>query len=511
MKTLNLFFSLFLLFNTSQLFSQTKLEFENLGNLVNSEFNEISPIISPDGKTLYFVRCNHPKNKFREEDNQDIWSSELKNGQWTQAVHMGSPFNKGKYNGILNVTPDGNTLLIRGAHKEGEYIGNGYSFAQRKRKGWSKPEKIKIKKLDILDKGVYSSAYLTNDGKALIMTFCTEPEGTNNDLFVSFSDKEGVWSKPKSLGLKINTDFNEVSPFMAADGVTLYFASDRPGGFGKTDIYMTRRNDDSWTNWTEPKNLGSSINTIEEDAYYSIDASGQYAYMTSSINSYGLGDIVKFKLEKEFQPDPVVIIYGNVYNKKTGEPLEAIIEYEILSENGKPAGVATSEPDSGSYKIVLPYGKHYGFSAHADGFMAISDNIDLSEVAEYKEIKRDLYLVPIEVGQIIRLQNIFFDFGNANLRAESYPELNRVLTFLNQNPSIKIEVGGHTDNVGSDDFNKNLSQNRANSVMNYLISKGIKADRIVAKGYGESKPIETNDTDEGRQLNRRVEFIIMNK
>jgi outer membrane protein OmpA-like peptidoglycan-associated protein len=222
----------------------------------------------------------------------------------------------------------------------------------------------------------------------------------------------------------------------------------------------------------------------------------------------GESDIVRVKLAEEVRPKPVVLISGKVYNAKTKEPMSANIEYENLAD-GSNAGVAVSSPANGEYRIVLPYGKNYGFMAYAEKFIAVSDNLDLTQVAEYKEIERDLYLVPLEVGSTIRLNNIFFDFGKATLRPESYPELDRLLGYMAQNSKMKIELSGHTDNVGSDDANLKLSDDRAKAVVEYLISKGVEVERVVAKGYGKTKPVGTNDTEEGRQLNRRVEFTIL--
>ena len=185
--------------------------------------------------------------------------------------------------------------------------------------------------------------------------------------------------------------------------------------------------------------------------------------------------------------------------------------YMIVLASGEELGIARSEPETGSYQIILPYGKNYGFLALAQGFISVSDNLDLTEVAEYKEIQKDLYLAPVEVGEIVRLNNIFFDYDKATLRPESFPELDRVVEFLKTNPKVVIELSGHTDDRGSDNYNLNLSQNRAKTVVDYVISKGIDKSRLVAKGYGKSKPVATNETEEGRQLNRRVEFEILKK
>jgi len=288
----------------------------------------------------------------------------------------------------------------------------------------------------------------------------------------------------------------------------LYFSSNREGGLGDNDIWKTTRLDDTWQNWSAPQNLGATINSDAWDAYFSLDAKGEYAYMTSSKNSLGGSDIVKIKLAVENKPQPVVLIKGRVLNKSTNAPIQASIRYEDLS-TGKNEGIAISDPVAGKYQIALPYGKNYGFNASADGFMPVSENIDLSKVSEYKEMIRDLYLLPIEKGQVVRINNVFFEFAKAELKLESFPELNRLVELMQKNPNMKIELGGHTDNVGSEESNLKLSSDRTLSIQTYLVSKGIVADRIKAKGYGKSSPVVDNDTEEHRALNRRVEFTIL--
>jgi OOP family OmpA-OmpF porin len=257
-------------------------------------------------------------------------------------------------------------------------------------------------------------------------------------------------------------------------------------------------------------NLGSPINTEDWDAFFTMDAGGEYAYMSSGLNGFGESDIVRVKLLEREKPDPVVLVSGNVYNKKTGRPLSASLIYETLPD-GAVAGNGLSSPEDGAFKMVLPYDKNYSIRATADHFFAISENLNLDSLikAGYKEIHKDLYLVPIEVGQVVRLNNVFFDFDKWDLRPESFLELDRVVKLLNENPGIVIEMSAHTDSRGSDDYNYKLSDDRARSVMNYILTKGIAPARITSQGYGETKPVVPNDTDENRQTNRRVEFKIV--
>jgi outer membrane protein OmpA-like peptidoglycan-associated protein len=300
-----------------------------------------------------------------------------------------------------------------------------------------------------------------------------------------------------------------MTPYIASDGVTMYFSSDKPGGLGDNDIYMTKRLDKTWTKWSTPVNLGSPINTEGWDAFFTLDAGGEYAYLTSNKDTYGESDIVRVKLLEREKPDPVLLVSGNVYNAKTKQPLSARLIYETLPD-GVEAGTGNSDPKDGAFKIVLPYDKNYSIRASADKFFAISENLNLDSMvkAGYKEIHKDLYLVPIEIGQVVRLNNVFFDFDKWDLRPESNVELDRVVKLLKENPAIEIELSAHTDSKGSDEYNFRLSDNRTKSCVAYIIANGIPASRIVSKGYGESMPVSENETDEGRQLNRRVEFKI---
>ncbi|MGB3946488.1 MAG: OmpA family protein [Bacteroidia bacterium] len=485
----------------------------NLGRDVNSIYNEIAPIISPDEQTLFFIRSESPENTYGwKESSEDIWFSEYdtKTERWGASKHMALPFNKTDFNKIVGITPDGNTVLIKGLYKNGEYKGRGFSFSHKIVNGWSEPEQIKLKRFDDMANGTHQGSFLSNDGKTILLSFSEKSGSENNDLYVSFLEDDNKWSRPKPLGKIINTEANDDTPFLASDGVTLYFSSDRIGGLGKRDIYLSKRLDNTWQNWSTPVNLGSSVNTSGDDANYSIAASGYYAYMVSSRNSLGGTDIVRIKLKDEIKPNPVVLINGHVFNAKTKQPIDATISYQILAD-GTEQGIARTNPENGNYKIVLPYGKYYSFLAKADGFIAVSDNMDLSTTMEYKEIKRNLFLVPIEIGETIRLNNIFFDLAKATLKEESFPELNRLVKYMIDNPSMEIEIAGHTDNVGSEQTNNILSQDRANTVKAFLVSKGILETRIIAKGYGKNKPVTTNETEEGRQFNRRVEFSILKK
>lgn len=501
----------------------------SLGSGVNSIAGELSPVISADGKTLYFVRDSHEKNLAK----QDVWFSRLdEKGNWTEASHPLAPINTGISSCIFNCMPDGNQLLVRGAYSKGDFESAGISIISKDKFGaWKNPDKINVPNYDNLAAmGKYNGAFLCNNGKTLLMYFTDELNEGKGDIYVSHliedekkatsqlakkiskrfgkSTLQGDWTMPEKAG-NLNTIKNdEIAPFMAADDVTIYFSSDRKGGYGSNDIWMSKRLDSTWKKWSEPVNLGAEINSEEWDCYYTMDAKGEMAYLVSFNNSLGASDIVKVQLAAPKRPDPVVLIYGKVFDAETGESIGCSIQYENLA-NGKNVGFAQSDPSNGEYKIILPYGKNYGFMGSAANYLAVADHIDLTEISSYQEINRDLFLVPAKIGSTIRLNNIFFDFGKADLRPASFPELDRLVNSLKENPKMEIEISGHTDNVGGHDANIKLSNDRAAAVKEYLITKGINVERVKSKGFGETKPLKKNDSEKNRQINRRVEFTIL--
>jgi OOP family OmpA-OmpF porin len=493
----------------------TILKIENLGININSDLAELRPTVSADGNLLFFICENHPANtKYNSVPNsQDIWYAERDStGKWGEAWHLGYPLNTMQYNAVYWISPDNNRILIRGAFVDGAFSGKGVSMSSKQENGrWSEPNMLVIKNYDKYDRGRQSGATMAHDGQTLLLYMTPEKGGFENDIYVCFLAADGTWSEPKSLGKKINLpEYDEMTPYLASDGVTLYFSSNRAGGLGENDIYMSRRLDKTWQKWSDPVNLGSPINTENWDAFFTLDAGGEYAYLTTNLNTYGESDIVRVKLLEKEKPNPVLLVSGNVYNIKTREPLSASLVYETLPD-GLEAGNGVSSALDGSFKIVLPYDRNYSIRARADHYFAISENLNLDSLvkAGYREIHKDLFLAPIEVGQVVRLNNVFFDFDKWDLRPESYIELNRVVTLLKENPAIEIEMSAHTDSRGSDDYNFKLSDERARSVMEYILSKGISPSRIISQGYGETKPEVPNDTDENRQLNRRVEFKIL--
>ncbi|WP_338769324.1 OmpA family protein [Bernardetia sp. ABR2-2B] len=490
-------------------------ETQRLPQTVNSPYSEILPVISPDGKTLFFDRKDHPKNMpsiSAGKENDDVWfSRHISDTVWSEAQRLDEPVNNNQHNYVCSVTPDGNVILLANAYLPSGKMEQGASISYKTIDGsWSFPEPLKIKDFYNTDK--YAEICLSPNRKVLIMAIRREDTFGSRDLYVSFLQRNNSWSVPKNMGAMLNSAASEITPTLSSDNKTLYFASDGRSGYGSFDMYVSRRLDDTWTNWSEPMNLGNVLNSTGWDAGYSIDASGEYAYFASSKhsdkNTASELDIYRAKLHVEVRPDPILLISGTVYNSKTKEPIGAEIFYEMLP-SGEEAGTAQADPQTGSYKIALPPNSKYGFLAKSRGFVSVSENIDATGNEVYKEIKRDLYLTPIEVGQKIRLNNVFFKRGTNELLTESYPELDRLVIFMLENPTIKIEVEGHTDLEGIPTMNMKLSALRVKVIQEYLVKQRIDKKRIETRPYGSTNPITRKRDEESKKLNRRVEFKIL--
>jgi len=486
-------------------------EKENLGKNVNTKYIDTHPLISSDGQTLYFVRQNYPGNIRGRSDDQDIYYSNLKNGKWSLANNFGSPINDKYPNGVFSVSPDKNTMLLINSYNKDGTVKAGASISHKTKNGWSKPEAIRIK--DMWNYSTYVDFYLSSNRNALIVAAEFPGSRGDQDLYVCFRSIDGKgWGKPINLGAVINSKKAEFSPFLAADSKTLFFASEGHGGFGKSDIYYSKRKDDTWKEWTPPINMGKKINTEDFDAYFTVSAKGEYAYFVSNEGSIeDSKDIFRIALPDEFKPEPILLVSGRVYNAKTRKPIQADIHFQNLITQDE-EGIALSNPKSGKYQIALPRGIRYGYRAHAQGFLAIEENIDLQSITQYGEYQKNLYLMPVEAGQSKVLNNVFFEYETAEILLESYPELNRIAEFLAENPKIVVEIDGHTSNRGKAEKNLKLSWKRGLAIVEYLKSQGIEATRMIPRGFGSKRPRAQSRilTPIGQELNERIEMRIMN-
>jgi outer membrane protein OmpA-like peptidoglycan-associated protein len=335
----------------------------------------------------------------------------------------------------------------------------------------------------------------------------------DRDLYVSFMQDDSVWTEPLNLGDVINTASEESAPFLAADDKTLYFSSNGFSGYGGNDIYVSKRLDDTWTNWSEPENLGPEINSPREDLFFNIPANSEFAYYSRGVSETNL-DIFRVKLPIMKSPEIWVTVKGKLLDAKTGEPIGAKIIYEKLPD-GTVAGITQSDPKTGEYEIKLPAGHLYGIRAEAKDHISENQSLDLRNItAETVIDSKDFNLEPIQVAPIeenivITLNNIFFDFDQVTLKPESFPELNRIVDLMGKRETMQVEIAGHADATGDASYNKGLSKRRAEAVRKYLTGKNIPEARVTVSFFGEDKPIESNATKEGRRKNRRVEFKIL--
>jgi outer membrane protein OmpA-like peptidoglycan-associated protein len=497
---------------------------ENLGEGVNSRARELNPVIAPDGKTLYFTRWGHPDNlgEAIKEDGipeklkrQDVWSSALVNNVWQPAVNIGPPINNADHNALCAISTDGKTALLLNRYYPDGRMAAGISTSRRLAGGWTFPVPVEIKNFgQNAARGDTYEYALSGDKRILIIATRPVKGLGGKDLHVSFLQPDGTWSEPKNLGPDVNTAEHENSPFLAADLKTLYFSSKGHPGYGDDDIFVTRRLDESWTRWSVPENLGPGINTPAWDGYLSIPASGEWAYLCSEAGSLGKEDIFRLRLYDAVKPEPVAIVSGNVLNFADKKPLAADVVTEILTGPGsdtlrKSSVQASFDPETGEYKLVLPLQRSYGLVPVKKGFASVSEQIDLTNERRYREIRRNLYLIPLEAGRTMTLNNVFFEQSKFDLLPSSFPELDRVADLLRQNPTLEILLEGHTDNQGDFNLNLKLSEERVRAVKTYLESKGIEARRVQTKGWGATRPIASNVTEETRRRNRRVEFTVL--
>jgi outer membrane protein OmpA-like peptidoglycan-associated protein len=660
----------------------------NMGSAINSVYDDINPVIAPDGKTLFFVRVNHPENAFGSNDSEDIWYTDLQSDlTWSPAKRL-PDLNIARYNAVLSISDDGKTILLSGVFNRNGNIWKqrGLSVSTRTGNVWSKPKKLKIENLAKMNRGLKSSAFMSGDGKTILLSLGTAYNSKRTNLYKIEQKRRGNWERPSKIKA-LNSSRSEDAPFLSADGKTIYFASDRVAK-NQFDIYTATRTGKEWRKWSTPKRMSDTINSPGWESYFKTTKKGSWAYFSADNKGTGNAEIFTVKL---FEENPYVIVSGRIINSVNQKPLSGK-KYEILSGqnkidsikinfdsatyiaklplnkaysltaslpnytsqskevdvtgikeftkrktdlyvspfpyvivrgkllvqdtglplptaanavvliNGQPVDSIKIDTQAATYEVKLNHGASYEMKIKAARYEQLPKTLDLTAIEEYQEmdfdlfvadvkmaivtgkildkktgnrlkaissakinvegasdvfakidtvnatyelklrpgnhytisasapnyyplyeavdalnatgnvkIYKDLIIVPIEVGQSIRLNNIFFDPAKTVLKGESFAELDRVADFLLKNDHIKIEIAGHTDNVGVAAANQKLSQSRAQSVADYIVKKGIPKERVVAKGYGSSKPVASNTTKDGKAQNRRVEFTILNK
>jgi outer membrane protein OmpA-like peptidoglycan-associated protein len=479
----------------------------NLGAGVNSPQPEYYPGITADQQRLLYTRLV-PNDKDGQED---FFISSFQEGTWqaSSPIHeINTPLNEG----APTFSPDGMILIFTACELNGDWgqgrAGLGHCdlfFSQRQGTGWSAPENLGEKVNSFFWESQPSYA---SDGRTVY--FVRGRKGQNGldeqDIWVSRLGEDRSWGKPERLKGKVNTPYTEESVMIHPDGRTLYFSSDGHPGMGGLDIFVSYLDENG--EWAEPINLGYPINTCNDENSLLVSASGEIAFFASDREGgFGDLDLYSFELPQHVRPVPVNYCKGKVYDKSSLKRLEAHFELIDL-ESGKLIVESYSDPLSGEFLVCLPEGKEYALNVNRPGYLFYSANVIPRNVSK-DGFSFDVPLQKIKAGSSIVLNNVFFDTDKSDLKPASKIELNKLVQFLSENPTLRVELGGHTDNIGSDADNLNLSERRAKAVVDFLVANGVTVDRLTAVGYGESKPLESNDTAEGRAKNRRTEFTIL--
>jgi outer membrane protein OmpA-like peptidoglycan-associated protein len=486
--------------------SNEEAEKINLGSNINSKYNDLAPVISPEGDKLYFTRKGDPIN-IGEGDNDDAWMAESDGADgWNKAIHISKAINDENHNHISTaLEKDGNFFVTGQYSGEGKEIDDLYMISRGKPGTFGKPSKIKIK--DYENKWDFVSASMSTDEQVLIMTLKDDRTQGQSDLYISTKDG-GSWTAPVPLPKSINTPGIEMTPFLAPDNRTLYFSSDGHPGYGSADIYVTRRQGGGWSSWSAPENMGPYINGTGWDAYFSVSKIADFGYLCSSKDAIGGVDIYKIKLPKGSTPDAGVVLKGVTYDSTTLEPMQAKV---IIKERYTDSTIAElkSDKETGYYEQVLDPGFEYEVIAEQRPFNGDNAFVNTLRVKQYQEFVKDLYLTKFDEGAKIQLDKLHFYQSKPELLPECYVIVDELATILKENPRMKIRIEGHTDNQGSADVNLELSKDRTAEIKKMLVDRGIEEKRLKTKGYGEARPIASNYKEETRKLNRRVEFVVI--
>lgn len=484
---------------------------ESLGAQVNSSADERNVVVSPDGRRVFFTRSRHAGNIGGTKDLGDIWVSEkTSTGDWTDAVNMGKPLNDERENRIIGFMDDGRAMLL---HSE-----KGIGFAYNENGKWLKPTEFTIPYFKSLSSALSGS--ISGDGRYLL--FAMESYGTYGveDLYMCRLKGDGSWTSPKNLGYKINTSQEERTPFIATDNKTLFFSSNGRGGSGSFDVFMSQRLDNTWQNWSKPVNLGNKVNSEGQELSFVFRPEAEFAYLISTQNSDGYGDIKRVKIKPEIEPEVIVedtvevvaieeleqyiTFAGMVKDKKNEAPLNGVSVNVLTDPDSLKYNVGTLE--EGSFSVKVRESSTYEVTLSAAGYLGFETTVTDAEVLG--DSMQVYYLEPITEGNTIQLSHVLFHQGTSDFIKGSEKELNLVVNMMKENPEVEIFLSGHTDNQGKSALNVRLSMDRVAAVKKYLVSSGIDVKRVEGRGFGGSKPIASNANEESRKLNRRVEFTI---
>ncbi|MCX7955431.1 MAG: OmpA family protein [Bacteroidales bacterium] len=476
---------------------------------INSNFKEYWPSLTVDGNEFVFTRqlpSQHlnidGSTAFQEDIFMSYYNKEKGFSTPIPLAIVNTPDNEGS----SHLSANGKYLFYVACNRKEDYGSCDIYVSTRKGNTWSKGKN--------LGPPINSSYWESNpatsaDGRILLFSSDRQPSLGGKDIFIAFQKDDGSWTEPVNIGNSINTQGNEYAPYLHPDGKTLYFSSDGWPGIGGQDIFVSFLNDDSC--WTTPLNLGYPINTPFDDFGLIVASDGKTAYLSSNRENKNDWNIYTFELYPQIRPSPVNYIKGNIVDAKTKKPIAATVTiYDI--ESNKLIYKTKTTYDDNSYLAILPFRKEYLMNVYSDGYIFYSDNFVVKDTSTINiPFIKNIELQPIEVGVTTILRNIFYESDKYELLPKSKKELEIVVNFLKKNPSLKVEIGGHTDNIGSYEYNLKLSEKRAFKVYEYLINNGIPEERVTYKGYSFSVPIATNDTENGRSQNRRTELKIISK
>lgn len=473
-----------------------KFEPQNLGDSVNSKDAEYYPTITIDGDKLVFTRRVN-------DHNEDFFETNKTPQQWTKAKGLVGNINTNQNEGAQNISQDGQWLIFTGCNFAEGFGSCDLYISFLEPGGWSTPENLGAG----INTEFWESAPSLSPDKRDLYFASNRPGGYGgSDLYVCHRLSSGKWSEPQNMGPTINTIGDEGAPFIHADNQSLYFTSNGHQGYGGSDLFVARKGPDD--KWLTPENLGYPINTIENEGSLVIAADGKTAYYSSDrADSRGELDLYTFELRSDVRPARTLWIKGKVFDKKTMKGLPSSVVLTDLSSKRITSNVQTDE--TGNYLITLPIGKDYAFNVNRKGYLFFSENFSLSQKEPDSTYNIDIPLQPIEANATTVLKNVFFDINKYDLKPESQVELDEIIQLLKDNPAVTIQISGHTDNVGKPADNMLLSENRAKSVIIYLRSKGIDIKRLSFKGWGDTKPVADNKTEEGRARNRRTELQVI--
>jgi OmpA-OmpF porin, OOP family len=473
----------------------------SLSDTVNCFVMQYFPVLTADEQQLFFTR----RNGIRGTDTEDLVVS-VKNekGRWTTPISISPNINTPDNEGTCTVSADGRQLIFTSCRGRAGFGGCDLFLSEKRGDEWTVPVN--------LGPGVNSGYWesqpsLSADGRVLY--FISDRKGGvgGKDIFVSYKNEKGEWSKAENLGLKINTRADDLSPFIHANGRTLFFASNGRQGFGGYDIFVSEKIDKEWS---APKNFGAPVNNYEDQFSLFITADGKKGYYSheKDLND-NTGRIYEMSIPEELQiAHRSNYVKGVITDSESGKPLKADVELLDLKKN-ELVSMVTSDSVNGKYLMVLTHGSDYGLFVSARGYLYKSFNFNFEEMKQVEPISANIQLQKAKLGASVVLNNIFFDYGKYELKPESISELEKVARFLSENPKIKIEISGHTDNIGTEDANQLLSSRRATSVSDFIVSKNIAKARIRTIGFGSKKPLKENNTEENRRINRRIEFGIV--